>query len=52
MLKSVGKALVHWRFGKKVCVCLRNKQMDQGLRNAVKPHDFGWFSCWCEQPKS
>lgn len=50
MLKSVGRALIRWRFGKRYCFCLRNKQIDKGLRDAVRPYDLGWFSCWCEQP--
>jgi hypothetical protein len=50
MLKSLGKATMHWRFGRWMCVCLRNKQMDAGLRARVRPYDLGWFSCWCDQP--
>lgn len=52
MLKSVGKALFQLRFGRRVCVCLRNKQIDKALRNTVRPYDLGWFSCWCEHPEN
>lgn len=50
MLKSPGKATLHLKFGKRVCVCLRNKMMGKRLRDAVRPTVFGWFSCWCEKP--
>ncbi len=52
MLQSLGKAALHLRLGKRVCVCLRNKLMDKGLRAAVRPMVFGWFSCWCEKPRA
>lgn len=50
MLKSLGKAVLHFRVGSRLFICLRKKQIGRDLRSSVRPYDLGWFSCWCERP--
>ncbi len=52
MLKSIGKASLFMKLGKRVCVCMRNKQLDKGFRAKIRPFVIGWYSCWCDKPSA
>ncbi|MGB5569826.1 MAG: hypothetical protein WBM81_11040 [Sedimenticolaceae bacterium] len=49
VLKNAGKASLLLRLGSRVCVCLRNDRMDDGLRARIRPVVIGWFACWFDK---
>ena len=49
MLKSLGKAALHLKFGNRVCVCLRNDSIDDRFRARIRPFVIGWFACWFDK---
>jgi len=49
MLKSIGKASLFLRFGRRSFICLRSNRMDKGFRARIRPFVIGWYSCWCDK---
>ena len=49
MLKSIGKASLFLRFGRRTIICLRSSSMDKGFRARIRPFVIGWLSCWCDK---
>lgn len=37
------------KLGRRVCVCLRNDEMDSRLRARIRPFVIGWFACWIDK---
>ena len=49
MLKSLGTPSFLLRLGRRVCVCLPNKELNGNLRNRVRPLVIGRLACWCDK---
>lgn len=49
MLKSLGKVSLLLRFGRRVCVCLPNEQLEDDLRERIRPLVVGHLACWCDK---
>jgi len=49
ILKSLGKVSLLFRFGRRVCVCLPNEQLQDELRDRIRPLVVGHLACWCDK---
>jgi hypothetical protein len=49
ILKNGIKTSLLLKLGRRVCVCLRNDQMDDRLRARIRPFVIGWFACWFDK---
>jgi len=49
VLKNSGRASLLLKLGSRVCVCLRNSSMDDGLRARIRPFIIGWYACWFDK---
>ena len=49
MLKNSIRTSLLLRLGRRVCVCLRNNEMDAGARSRIRPLVIGRFACWCDK---
>lgn len=52
MLKVVGRPALFARFGRLVCVCMRNKLLSDEFRTRVRPLLFAGLACWCDRSES
>lgn len=52
MLSSNGKPLLLLKFGTWLCVCVRNKRIEDGLRVRIRPWVFAGYACWCDRPNA
>ena len=50
MLTSSGKPALLIKLGRWLCMCMRNKQMNDELRARIRPLVFGRYACWCDKP--
>jgi hypothetical protein len=48
MLRSIGRTL-KLRLGRRVCVCMRDMSLSDGLRDRIRPFVFGGIACWCDR---
>lgn len=47
MLKSSGSSLL-FKFGPRVCVCMRSSQLNAHMLKAIRPLLIGRFAFWCD----
>lgn len=49
MLKSGGKVSLLLKLRRWICVCVRKRLLDAGVRARVRPVILGGFACWCDK---
>jgi len=49
LLKASGKVTFLFRLGSRVCTCLPTRNMDDRLRDRIRPWILGWLACWCDK---
>jgi hypothetical protein len=49
VLKNSIRTSLLLKLGSRVCVCLRNDQMDPRMRARIRPFVIGWFACWFDK---
>jgi hypothetical protein len=49
MLKNSIRTSLLLKLGRRVCVCLRKKHMDERTRARIRPLVIGRFACWFDK---
>ena len=49
MLKALKGPYLHWKFGRRVFVCLSKKQLGGKLLNRIHPIIVGPVACWTDK---
>jgi hypothetical protein len=49
MLKGKSAAVVLLRLGRRICVCMHRRHIDDGLRDRIRPWWFGSYALWFDK---
>ena len=49
MLQGKGRTTLLMRFGSRVCVCMRRRQLNAVLIDLIRPAMLGPYACWCDK---
>jgi hypothetical protein len=52
MLKSSGRPSLLLKIGGWVCICIRQRELNENLKQRLRPRMIGGLACWCDKSAS